>query len=80
MYVTTYSLFGLTWLAFIVAGVSQMAAQDGNYYAAINALQSPAASDLVAAPNASAAAARSASVARRSPRRSASVSSIARIA
>jgi hypothetical protein len=37
MYVTTYSLFGLTWLAFIVAGVSQMAAQDGNYYAAINA-------------------------------------------
>jgi purine-cytosine permease-like protein len=39
MYVTTYSLFGLTWLAFIVAGVSQMAAQDGNYYAAINALQ-----------------------------------------
>jgi purine-cytosine permease-like protein len=39
MYVTSYSLFGLTWLAFIVAGVSQMAAQDGNYYAAINALQ-----------------------------------------
>jgi purine-cytosine permease-like protein len=34
-----YSLFGLAWLAFIVAGVSQVAAQDGNYYAAINALQ-----------------------------------------
>ena len=43
-------------------------------------LGSPSASDLEAASNAAAAAARSASVARRSPRRSASVSSIARIA
>lgn len=39
VFVTHYSLFGLTWLAFIVAGISQMAAQDGNYYAAINSLQ-----------------------------------------
>ncbi|MDT5224450.1 MAG: cytosine permease [Mycobacterium sp.] len=38
-FTTTYSLFGLVWLAFIVSVVSQMAAQDGNYYAAINALQ-----------------------------------------
>ena len=38
-YTTQYSLFGLIWLAFIVSVVSQMAAQDGNYYAAVNALQ-----------------------------------------
>jgi purine-cytosine permease-like protein len=38
-FTTSYSLFGLIWLAFIVSVVSQMAAQDGNYYAAINALQ-----------------------------------------
>ena len=38
-FTTHYSLFGLIWLAFIVSVVSQMAAQDGNYYAAINALQ-----------------------------------------
>ena len=38
-FTTHYSLFGLVWLAFIVSVVSQMAAQDGNYYAAINALQ-----------------------------------------
>jgi purine-cytosine permease-like protein len=38
-FTTQYSLFGLVWLAFIVSVVSQMAAQDGNYYAAINALQ-----------------------------------------
>ena len=38
-FTTSYSLFGLVWLAFIVSVVSQMAAQDGNYYAAINALQ-----------------------------------------
>jgi purine-cytosine permease-like protein len=39
LFVTNYSLFGLLWLAFIVATVSQVAAQDGNYYVAINALQ-----------------------------------------
>ncbi len=38
-FTTSYSLFGLIWLAFIVSVVSQMAAQDGNYYAAVNALQ-----------------------------------------
>jgi purine-cytosine permease-like protein len=38
-FTTEYSLFGLIWLAVIVSVVSQMAAQDGNYYAAINALQ-----------------------------------------
>jgi purine-cytosine permease-like protein len=38
-FTTSYSLFGLIWLAFIVSVVSQVAAQDGNYYAAINALQ-----------------------------------------
>jgi purine-cytosine permease-like protein len=38
-FTTQYSLFGLIWLAFIVSVVSQMAAQDGNYYAAVNALQ-----------------------------------------
>jgi purine-cytosine permease-like protein len=38
-FVTHYSLFGAFWLAFIVASVSQAAAQDGNYYVAINALQ-----------------------------------------
>jgi purine-cytosine permease-like protein len=39
LFVTKYSLFGLLWLAFIVGTVSQVAAQDGNYYVAINALQ-----------------------------------------
>lgn len=38
-FVTHYSLFGVFWLAFIVATISQAAAQDGNYYVAITALQ-----------------------------------------
>jgi purine-cytosine permease-like protein len=39
LFITKYSLFGLLWLAFIVGTISQMAAQDGNYYVAINSLQ-----------------------------------------
>jgi phosphatidylserine/phosphatidylglycerophosphate/cardiolipin synthase-like enzyme/purine-cytosine permease-like protein len=34
-----YSLFGAFWLAFIVATISQIAINDGNYYEAVNAAQ-----------------------------------------
>ena len=34
-----YSLFGLFWLAFIIATVSQFAINDGNYYESVNAGQ-----------------------------------------
>jgi len=37
--VTHLSLFGLSWLAFIVILVTQVGINDGNYYEAINALQ-----------------------------------------
>jgi purine-cytosine permease-like protein len=38
-YITHYSLFGALWLAFIISVLGQVAINDGNYYAAINAGQ-----------------------------------------
>jgi purine-cytosine permease-like protein len=38
-YTTHYSLFGLFWLAFIIATISQFAINDGNYYESVNAGQ-----------------------------------------
>ncbi|MDT4924791.1 MAG: hypothetical protein QOG01_2504 [Pseudonocardiales bacterium] len=37
--ITDYSLFGATWLTFIMVAVSQISNNDGNYYEAINALE-----------------------------------------
>ena len=37
--ITTYSLFGATWLAFIVVVLGQWSVNDGNYYEVINAAQ-----------------------------------------
>lgn len=38
-FTTHYSLFGLFWLAFIIATISQFAINDGNYYESVNAGQ-----------------------------------------
>ena len=38
-YTVHYSLFGLFWLAFIIATISQFAINDGNYYESVNAGQ-----------------------------------------
>jgi purine-cytosine permease-like protein len=38
-YTVHYSLFGLFWLAFIIATISQIAINDGNYYESVNAGQ-----------------------------------------
>jgi purine-cytosine permease-like protein len=36
---TEYSLFGLGWLAFVVITLTQVALNDGNYYAVVNGMQ-----------------------------------------
>ncbi|HWE83144.1 MAG TPA: cytosine permease [Gaiellaceae bacterium] len=38
-FTTHYSLFGLFWLAFVIATISQFAINDGNYYESVNAGQ-----------------------------------------
>src|ERR1700693_4159529 len=38
-YTVHYSLFGAFWLAWIIATVSQVAINDGNYYESVNAGQ-----------------------------------------
>jgi purine-cytosine permease-like protein len=37
--ITSYSLFGALWLAFIIILIGQVAVNDGNYYVTINAMQ-----------------------------------------